>query len=338
MTVQEQEKISNLLDKVIPYLKQLNETSDVPTKIDISQIILKETGIRDYTEYDLVLRIIKAFNMDNQDRVFIPKFTDASHSDSLDMKNANACIRTIKRNLIPVLVGEAGCGKTYTAEHLGEKLLENFGKDGQILKQSKICCSGIPYNEFWGSYDAVSHVCTGAFKYIWREAEKNRNILYYVILDEMLDMLDIRQTFGGAFAVLDKLPENLIVVATGNNGVYDKGGQTYTRMTGDGGIDQNRFSLIQVHNLLENLDSNEAKLFLSKFDSNSLRYKVAMEIAEECKQEKMLSPRKLSNFMQLTDDELISDIKFGMNPEGMLLVPRPKYKEIPSYIKELLDD
>jgi hypothetical protein len=163
MTIQEQEKISNLLDEVIPYLKQLNEASDAPTKVDISQIILKEAGIRDYTEYDLVLRIIKAFNMDNQDRVFIPKFTDASHSDSLDMENANACIRSIKRNLIPVLVGEAGCGKTYTAEHLGELLRKTFGKDGQTLKQTKICCSGIPYNEFWGSYDAVSHMCTGSF-------------------------------------------------------------------------------------------------------------------------------------------------------------------------------
>lgn len=331
MTIQEQEKISNLLDEVIPYLKQLNEASDTPTKVDISQIILKEAGIRDYTEYDLVLRIIKAFNMDNQDRVFIPKFTDANHSDSLDMENANACIRSIKRNLIPVLVGEAGCGKTYTAEHLGEKLLETFGKEGQTLKQTKICCSGIPYNEFWGSYDAVSHMCTGSFKYIWKEAENNSDILYYVILDEMLDMTDIRQTFGGAFAELDNLPNNLFIVATGNIGVWDAGGVTYRKMLDDDGIDQNRFNLIPVHNIFEDLDSAEAQLYLSSFDKESERFKEIMEIATSC-EGKILSPRKFRNMMQLSDEEYKEDIEFGLKrddkyKERALLVDRPKYEE-----------
>lgn len=331
MTIQEQEKISNLLDEVIPYLKQLNEASDAPTKVDISQIILKEAGIRDYTEYDLVLRIIKAFNMDNQDRVFIPKFTDASHSDSLDMENANACIRSIKRNLIPVLVGEAGCGKTYTAEHLGELLRKTFGKEGQTLKQTKICCSGIPYNEFWGSYDAVSHMCTGSFKYIWKEAENNSDTLYYVILDEMLDMTDIRQTFGGAFADLDNLPNNLFIVATGNIGVWEAGGATYRKMLDDDGIDQNRFNLIPVHNIFEDLDSAEAQLYLSNFDKESERFKRIMEVATS-DTSKVLSPRKFRNMMQLSDEEYKEDIEFGLKRDDKyekraLLVDRPKYEK-----------
>lgn len=264
-------------------------------------------------------------------KTFVPVFTDVSHSDSLDMENANACIRSIKRNLIPVLVGEAGCGKTYTAEHLGEKLRETFGKDGQVLKQTKICCSGIPYNEFWGSYDAVSHMCTGSFKYIWKEAENNSDILYYVILDEMLDMTDIRQTFGGAFADLDNLPNNLFIVATGNIGVWEAGGATYRKMLDDDGIDQNRFNLIPVHNIFEDLDSNEAQLYLSSFDKESERFKSIMEIATSYK-DKVLSPRKFRNMMQLSDEEFKEDIEFGLKrddkyEERALLVDRPKYEK-----------
>lgn len=264
-------------------------------------------------------------------KTFVPVFTDASHSDSLDMENANACIRSIKRNLIPVLVGEAGCGKTYTAEHLGEKLLETFGKEGQVLKQTKICCSGIPYNEFWGSYDAVSHMCTGSFKYIWKEAENNSDILYYVILDEMLDMTDIRQTFGGAFANLDELPNNLFIVATGNNGVWEAGGVTYNKMLNDNGIDQNRFNLIPVHNIFEDLNSAEAQLYLSSFDKDSERFKDIMEVATS-DISKVLSPRKFRNMMQLSDEEYKEDIEFGNKrdkhyKEKALLVDRPKYEK-----------
>lgn len=264
-------------------------------------------------------------------KTFVPVFTDASHSDSLDMENANACIRSIKRNLIPVLVGEAGCGKTYTAEHLGEKLREAFGKKGQTLKQTKICCSGIPYNEFWGSYDAVSNMCTGSFKYIWKEAENNSDILYYVILDEMLDMTDIRRTFGGAFADLDKLPNNLFIVATGNTGVWDAGGVTYNKMLNDDGIDQNRFNLIPVHNIFEDLNSAEAQLYLSSFDKESERFKRIMEIATS-DVSKVLSPRKFRNMMQLSDEEYKEDIEFGLKrddkyEERALLVDRTKYKE-----------
>lgn len=264
-------------------------------------------------------------------KTFVPVFTDVSHSDSLDMENANACIRSIKRNLIPVLVGEAGCGKTYTAEHLGEKLLETFGKEGQTLKQTKICCSGIPYNEFWGSYDAVSHMCTGSFKYIWKEAENNSDTLYYVILDEMLDMTDIRQTFGGAFADLDNLPNNLFIVATGNIGVWEAGGATYRKMLDDDGIDQNRFNLIPVHNIFENLDSVEAQLYLSSFDKDSERFKAIMKVATS-DTSKVLSPRKFRNMMQLSDEEYKEDIEFGLKrddkyKERALLVDRPKYEK-----------
>ena len=264
-------------------------------------------------------------------KTFVPVFTDASHSDSLDMENANACIRSIKRNLIPVLVGEAGCGKTYTAEHLGEKIRETFGKEGQVLKQTKICCSGIPYNEFWGSYDAVSHMCTGSFKYIWKEAENNSDILYYVILDEMLDMTDIRRTFGGAFADLDELPNNLFIVATGNNGVWEAGGVTYNKMLNDNGIDQNRFNLIPVHNIFEDLDSAEAQLYLSNFDKESERFKRIMEVATS-DVSKVLSPRKFRNMMQLSDEEFKEDIEFGNKrdkhyEEKALLVDRPKYEK-----------
>lgn len=264
-------------------------------------------------------------------KTFVPVFTDISHSDSLDMENANACIRSIKRNLIPVLVGEAGCGKTYTAEHLGELLRKTFGKDGQVLKQTKICCSGIPYNEFWGSYDAVSHMCTGSFKYIWKEAENNSDTLYYVILDEMLDMTDIRQTFGGAFADLDNLPNNLFIVATGNIGVWEAGGATYRKMLDDDGIDQNRFNLIPVHNIFEDLDSVEAQLYLSSFDKDSERFKDIMKVATS-DVSKVLSPRKFRNMMQLSDEEYKEDIEFGLKrddkyKERALLVDRPKYEK-----------
>lgn len=269
---------------------------------------------------------------DEVDKVSIPEFTKEKHSDSLDIENANACIRTIKRNLIPVLVGEAGCGKTYTAEHLGEKLLDVFGKEGQTLKQTKICCSGIPYNEFWGSYDAVSHMCTGAFKYIWREALEHSEFLYYVILDEMLDIENVRQTFGGAFANLDKLPSNLFIVATGNIGVWDDGSSTYKKMKNDDGINQNRFNMIKVHNILEDLDSKEAQVFLSAFDKDSERYKAIMKIAEDAGDDKVLSPRKFSNMMQLSDEEFKEDIEFGKMRDKeydikALLVNRLKYDE-----------
>lgn len=315
-------------------LKEFLKTCHSQTINDYKSLfedLLGEYGMRNISELELIIEIIKALNMDNQDRVFTPKFTDTSHSDSLDMKNANACIRSIKRNLIPVLVGEAGCGKTYTAEHLGEKLLETFGKEGQVLKQTKICCSGIPYNEFWGSYDAVSHMCTGSFKYIWKEAENNSDILYYVILDEMLDMTDIRQTFGGAFADLDNLPNNLFIVATGNNGVWEAGGVTYNKMLNDDGIDQNRFNLIPVHNIFEDLDSAEAQLYLSSFDKDSERFKDIMKVVTS-DASKVLSPRKFRNMMQLSDEEYKEDIEFGLKrddkyKERALLVDRPKYEK-----------
>ena len=322
-------EIANIVMEIAPKLKDVTASVDETTKIEICNAFYKQTGLKDYTELDLIIEIIKTLNMDNQDRVFIPEFTEAKHSDSLDIENANACIRTIKRNLIPVLVGEAGCGKTYTAEHLGKKILDTFGKDGQTLKQTKICCSGIPYNEFWGSYDAVSHMCTGSFKYIWKEAENNSDVLYYVILDEMLDMSDIRQTFGGAFAELDELPSNLFIVATGNNGVWDTGSATYRKMINDDGIDQNRFNLIPVHNIFEDLDSNEAQFYLSSFDKESERFKSIMEIATSC-EGKVLSPRKFRNMMQLSDEEFKEDIEFGCRrdekyEEKALLVDRPKY-------------
>ena len=324
-------EIANIVMEIAPKLKDVTTLVDEATKIEICNAFYKQTGLKDYTELDLIIEIIKALNMDNQDRVFVPEFTDLKHSDSLDIENANACIRTIKRNLIPVLVGEAGCGKTYTAEHLGEKIHETFGKEGQVLKQTKICCSGIPYNEFWGSYDAVSHMCTGSFKYIWKEAENNSDILYYVILDEMLDMTDIRRTFGGAFANLDELPNNLFIVATGNNGVWDTGSATYRKMLDDDGIDQNRFNLIPVHNIFEDLDSNEAQLYLSSFDEESERFKSIMEIAASC-EDKVLSPRKFKNMMQLSDEEFKEDIEFGCRRdekyiEKALLVDRPKYEK-----------
>lgn len=257
------------------------------------------------------------------ERVNLPQLEEVDVSEStisdliaqtgLDKSNVMFCLDSIARGVIPVLVGVAGCGKTYTANRLGN-IVYNFkrlnGVSFDKVFKTVIACSNISQNDLWGSFDAVSHICVGSLKYIWRQAEENPSNLYYIVLDEMLDMSDIRKTFGGIFAKLSELPENIVIVGTGNNGAWDLGGALQSDMMQDDGI-RGRFDLIQTHNILESKMSEGYQSFFNAIETPT-------PLAEHLKkfvlyldnkyEDKMLVPRKVVKFIQgyrcgLTVDE-----------------------------------
>lgn len=253
----------------------------------------------------------------------------------LDEFNINSCLDTLRAGKIPVLVGWAGAGKTYTVKNMHYYIAEYYrskGKDFDEMVEIFIPCSNISHNDFWGSFDAVSHTCIGKFKYIWLEAEKNPNILYYVILDEMLDMTDIRKTFGDSFSKLTSLPENMIVVATGNKSVYDSSNETARNMLKDDGI-LGRFELIEVKNILENPKSEMYNIFFDNIKtptelSKYLKNLILHLVDDEHFKDMMLIPRKVEQFIDRGNSD-ISVTEF----QNLL---KDYIRKNPRYLQEIL--
>lgn len=337
-------ELGNIVQEIIFKLQNLTSNIDTATKAEIFNAFYEKTGIKDYTEFNIILEVVKALSIDTAERVLTPKcnekeysLSDMSYKDviskeGLDTYNVMNCLFALSLKQIPVLVGSAGCGKTYTAEHLAEIIYKFKNVEFDSVVQTKINCSGIAHNSFWGSFDAVSHTCVGLFKYIYRQAEENTNKLYYVILDELLDISDIRRTFGESFADLTNLPNNLVIVGTGNNDIWDKGNAVQLEMLNDRGI-LGRFKLIDVHNIIEDLDSDEAKRYLSKFDNYDYAFRFAYYWARNKSDTMMLVPRNLENFINgvgaIGVDEFKSLVKSMSSSEvdSLLLTKKPKAKD-----------
>jgi hypothetical protein len=268
LTVEERNEISKKLDELIPKLVEISNMCDDSTKGDVCQAIFEDSGLKDYTEFRLVLEIIKALNKDTQDRVISvkPKEVSKELDNTLFELNTDSCLIALSKNKIPVLVGQAGLGKTYTARRLAGHIIDYKNKVAGYdkytdVKLFEIDCSHTSYNQFWGSFDAVSHTCIGSFKHIWNLAleDENKNTIFYVVLDELLDMVDIRETFGESFTMLTDKPDNLVIVGTGNSGVSDISRATYSMMKKDDGI-RGRFKTIEIKNIME-FDAERSKFF-----------------------------------------------------------------------------
>lgn len=314
--LKEDKEVSNV-DGIANDIKGLNlvEKLGLATSLDVkakAEVVATEVG-----------KVMKPLlDSKNEDDIKIAEperkeITDLNKVSNLNWFNVNSCISTLRAGKIPVLVGWAGAGKTYTVRNMHGYISEYYkskGKSFDKMIEVFIPCSNIAHNDFWGSFDAVSHTCIGAFKHTWLEAEQHEENLYYVILDEMLDMTDIRKTFGASFSKLTDLPENMIVVATGNKSVYDSSAETARNMLRDDGI-LGRFELIEIRNILEDHTSDE---FFNYF--NSIKPKTKLE--QFCKQfildlvkhdefkDMMLIPRNVKQFISRgSGDTSVSDFK-----------------------------
>lgn len=279
-------------DKVLSPLIKLINIADDSAKVRISEIINRETGLKNYTEPKLSSALSELregvhflegiIELANQLRIAVVNLKEVTGLDTsksieemifeinLSQNNVMPCLVAFDENKIPVLIGLSGAGKSYTA-YMMDKIVYKYTRDRgfNYTKMYKvfIVCSGMPRNEFWGGLDAMSYIYVGKFKSVWREAESNPDTLYYVILDELLDMKDIRDVFGESFANLKNMPSNLLVVGTGYNG-YGTGKRTYTNMLKDDEM-LDRFDLIDVYNVLEDSKSDDFKRFFDNIDIKS---------------------------------------------------------------------
>ena len=332
--LKEDKEVKNI-DNMANAVKDLSpmEKLGLATSLDVkakSEIVAMEVG--------KVMKPLLDSKSEDDIKIAKPEISVVGFNDkpiSLSKFNVDSCIDTLRAGKIPVLVGWAGAGKTYTVRNMHGYISEYYisrGRNFDKMIEAFIPCSNISHNDFWGSFDAVSHTCIGKFKYIWLEAEKNPNILYYVILDEMLDMTDIRKTFGDSFSKLTSLPENMIVVATGNKSVYDSSNETARNMLKDDGI-LGRFELIEVKNILENPKSEMYNTFFDNIKtptelSKYLKNLVLHLVDDEHFKDMMLIPRKVEQFIDRGNSD-ISVVEF----QSLL---KDYIRKNPRYLQEIL--
>lgn len=338
-------------DDLLSIKSKLENIVDPTDKAELEHDVLsklKKYGLPDEIEsIDLVLATLDAVGKDSEVKTSIPTIEEININENisldnlierkgLDWYNVHSCIDTIAGNKIPVLVGLAGAGKTYTLDNMCEiihRYKEDCGSKFDKMFKVKIPCSNISHNDFWGSFDAVSHVCVGKFKYIWQLAKENADTLYYVILDELLDMYDIRKTFGDSFSVLTSLPNNLVVVGTGNKDVFDVSNETARNMMRDSGI-LGRFNLIEVSNILQDVDSESFNYFFNDvvkaetpLEEHIKNFVIKIASASNYK-DKMLVPRNVIDFIKrgsqyTSEDEFMKLMKYYIKQDS-------------NYIKKLL--
>ena len=321
------EDIGCVIADIVPVLERIDIKFSNFDKSDLDVLEIKEESFSKILKYSKFLSEKISDSSNNDIKVSKPEIELITSLDislsvddmiknlGLDWFNVHSCLDTIAGGMVPVLVGIAGAGKTYTAVNMPQ-IIWKFASDlhertYDNLYKIMIPCSNISHNDFWGSFDAVSHICTGKFKYVWQEALNNPNGLYYVILDEMLDMYDIRSTYGESFSMITSLPDNLIVVATGNNDVKDNGSQTSRNMLDDDGV-RGRFELIKVHNILQDSSSDAYKRFfkdIGKRCKTDLEKKLKSLILNYDKSytDKMLVPRKVINFINKGKQKMTLD-------------------------------
>lgn len=346
------EEATEVVKALIPHLQkfqELNDKEDRALKVEISNALYRQSGIKDYTELELICEILEKLKgvcstpTEDNERVNLPELEIIDISsitsdinsliDSLGLNwyNVHSCLDSIAGGKIPVLVGLAGAGKTYTANLMSEIIFafkNNLGYSFDRMFKTTISCSNTSHNDFWGSFDAVSHTCVGKFKYIWQEALVNKSNLYYVILDEVLDIYDFRKTFGESFSKISDLPDNLVVVGTGNKDVYDLSNETFSNALKDSGV-VGRFDFITVNNILENYGSDEFKRFFDSIDvSSSLEEKLknlVLHYADKYKGNKMLVPRNVVKFIKrdtlgMSDSDYLDLLKMYIRSDSNYII------------------
>lgn len=342
------EDIGCAITDIVPILERIDKrfSSLDDNDLDVSEI--KKESFSKILKYSKFLTSLVSSSNSNDIKIAKPEIEVITSLDSslsvddrikslgLDWFNVHSCLDSLAGGMIPVLVGIAGAGKTYTAVSMSH-IIWKFASDLNERTYDKLYkvmvpCSNISHNDFWGSFDAVSHMCTGRFKYIWQEALSNPNDLYYVILDEMLDMYDIRSTYGESFSMITLLPDNLIVVATGNSHIKDKSSETGRKMLEDDGI-KGRFELINVHNILQDISSDEYKKFFEDFidTSTPLEEKLKCIVLRFDKEyaDKMLVPRNVISFIKRGKQK-------DMSEQDYLELLCKRVRENTDYIKDSL--
>lgn len=310
------EDIGCVIADIVPVLERIDIKFSNFDKSDLDVLEIKEESFSKILKYSKFLSEKISDSSNNDIKVSKPEIELITSLDislsvddmiknlGLDWFNVHSCLDSIAGGMVPVLVGIAGAGKTYTAVNMPQ-IIWKFVSDlhernYDNLYKVMIPCSNISHNDFWGSFDAVSHMCTGKFKYIWYEALSNPNDLYYVILDEMLDMYDIRKTFGDSFSKVTSLPNNIIIVATGNNNSNDSSAETANKMLKDDGI-KGRFELINVHNILQDSSSDEYKKFFEGIETKKELEKKLKNLVlyyDKKYPDKMLVPRNVVSFIK----------------------------------------
>ena len=193
------------------------------------------SGIKDseettITHFDMSdLKAINIYELSGESRFNIEKVANDLEVDSRNLQNI---VTVLNAKSIPLLVCKAGLGKSYTARKVAPFLFAMFNKKKQTNEgmsynagfMYEIPCSGSNFLTLCEGYDAVSNKHKGSLSFIWDLAKENPNNFYYVILDEFADIKDFRATlknFITDFENENKRPNNLVIIATGNNGIGD---------------------------------------------------------------------------------------------------------------------
>lgn len=312
-TSERSKSVSSVFDICATGLKNLgvdmfngNNSSDVISTVETCcKSIMKGIGCSTKRDNSLL-----ATRLDSS---YYENFNDIKsyHELVLDLGLSLSTIKkleiTFKEGLIPIIDGKGGTGKSYTAEQLTlivHKIWSEIypSKQYKGIYQMKLGCTRFSKTEFSKGFDAVSNYVQGVFSQCWKDAEADEDNLYYLILDEVYNLMDIREVFGEYFAVLavETRPKNLVIIATGNPDITETTTSIVNSITHDSGIAR-RFKRIWIDNILVNSSSEEYIRFFndllkdSSLDSRLIALVKTLDSSSHFKN-MMLVPSRVINF------------------------------------------
>lgn len=268
--------VSNCLDK----LKLLGIDFDGENDNDINNMLMnvgrlfeKASGDSEST-VKVDLPTFKKFN----ELITNQSYNDLAFKNNISIITLKEIIFNLKLGYIPILQGNGGIGKTHMLSLLSDvvfKLESEMYPEFKFLdlRMYRVNCTRFSKTEFTRGLDAVSNKCEGVFSQIWSLALENKTTIYYLILDEIYNTLNIREVFGEYFSLLDlnSRPKNLVILATGNPDAKENQTTIVDSIRNDSGIAR-RFKQIDITNILVDRSSDEYVAFFQRMRENSNVY------------------------------------------------------------------
>ena len=120
--------------------------------------------------------------------------------------------------LIPLYHGRGGIGKTYHADKIAPLICNWFNKP--LCKYVKYSCTNGNDFDLQDNRNAFGLIAEGFLMHVVRDAKEDENTAYYVVLDEVFNLENVRASLGYLFS--EKKPENMYILVTGNSSsLYD---------------------------------------------------------------------------------------------------------------------